>query len=75
MHSLDGTNPKAVLAPDEIQILKRDAKFPQPDGTMSHFIVGDVLISRYPCKLPTDVQKVKAVAKPELSNYFDAIAI
>lgn len=66
-------DPKGVLAPDEIQILTRDAKFPQPDGTMSHFIVGDVLIARYPCKLPTDVQKVKAVTKPELSNYIDVI--
>ncbi|KAI6047736.1 RNA dependent RNA polymerase-domain-containing protein [Pisolithus marmoratus] len=66
-------NPYGVLAPDEVQILARDSKFPQPDGTVSHFIVGDVLLARYPCKLPTDVQKVKAVVKSELSNYVDVI--
>ncbi|KIO08385.1 hypothetical protein M404DRAFT_997314 [Pisolithus tinctorius Marx 270] len=66
-------DPCGILAPDEVQILTRDAKFLQPDGTISHFVVGDVLLARYPCKLPTDVRKVTAVVKPQLSNYVDVI--
>jgi hypothetical protein len=36
-------------------------------------IVGDVLVSREPCLLPTDVRKVKAVNKIELAYYKDVI--
>ncbi|KIJ68575.1 hypothetical protein HYDPIDRAFT_106781 [Hydnomerulius pinastri MD-312] len=66
-------DPSGTLAPDEVQILSRDARLLQPDGTKTHAVLGDVLLTRHPCKLPTDVQKVKAVMKPELQQYTDVI--
>ncbi|KAF9244585.1 RNA dependent RNA polymerase-domain-containing protein [Melanogaster broomeanus] len=66
-------DPFGTLAPDEIQILSHDASFVLPDGTKSHVVLGDVLLTRHPCKLPTDVQKVKAVLKPQLQHYKDVI--
>lgn len=66
-------DPSGTLAPDEVQILARDAIFPLPNGTMSHCVMGDVLLARHPCKLPTDTQKVKAVVKPQLRSYVDVI--
>ncbi|KAL4070840.1 RNA dependent RNA polymerase-domain-containing protein [Scleroderma citrinum] len=66
-------DPSGTLAPDEVQILAGKAIFPLPDGTMSNCVVGDVLLARHPCKVPTDTQKVKAVAKPQLCSYVDVI--
>lgn len=37
-------DPSGTLAPDEVQILARDAIFPLPNGTMSHCVMGDVLV-------------------------------
>ena len=34
---------------------------------------GDVLVTRHPCLLPTDIQRVRAVIRPELSMYRDVI--
>lgn len=36
-------------------------------------ITGNVLVSRNPCILPTDVQRVRAVYKPELETFYDVI--
>ncbi|KAG0708740.1 RNA dependent RNA polymerase-domain-containing protein [Suillus ampliporus] len=66
-------DPSGTLAPDEVQILSRDSKFRCPDGTESNVVLGDVLLTRHPCKLPTDTQKVRAVEKPELRHYTDVI--
>ena len=30
-----------------------------PDGTHTDIIVGEVLLARHPCKLPTDIRKVR----------------
>lgn len=48
------TDPTGTLAHDEVQILARDAKFLLPDETMSHAILGDVVVrhSRMGCYLP-----------------------
>ncbi|KAF9229158.1 hypothetical protein BS17DRAFT_742893 [Gyrodon lividus] len=66
-------DPFGTLAPDEVQILSQDVSFLLPDGTKSHIVLGEVLLTRHPCKLPTDVQKVKAVLKPQLQHYPDVI--
>ncbi|OAX44361.1 hypothetical protein K503DRAFT_846492 [Rhizopogon vinicolor AM-OR11-026] len=66
-------DPYGILAHDEVQILSRDSKFRCPDGTESNVVLGDVLLTRYPCKLPTDAQKVRAVEKSELRHYTDVI--
>ncbi|KAL9101734.1 MAG: hypothetical protein Q9163_003032 [Psora crenata] len=67
-------DPLAVLAEDEIHLgfsnSFRDAKsgFNQ---TMLHNI--DVIVARFPAHLPSDVQRVRAVFKPELRAYRDTI--
>ncbi|KAG1757697.1 RNA dependent RNA polymerase-domain-containing protein [Suillus lakei] len=66
-------DPSGTLAPDEVQILSKDSKFRCHDGTESNVVLGDVLLTRHPCKLPTDTQKVRAVEKPELRHYTDVI--
>lgn len=37
-------DPSGTLAPDEVQIIAKNAIFPLPDGTVSHFVIGDVLV-------------------------------
>ncbi|KIJ24720.1 hypothetical protein M422DRAFT_274445 [Sphaerobolus stellatus SS14] len=49
--------------------------FPGPDGVEVEVLVGDILVGRYPCKLPTDVKKVKAVNKLELHQYVDVFIL
>lgn len=36
-------------------------------------ILGEVLVTRDPCVLPTDVRKVRAVNREELRGYYDVI--
>jgi hypothetical protein len=40
-----------------------------------HVITGDVVIGRYPMRLPSDLQKVKAVDIPEYSLYTDVVIV
>ncbi|KAI9508083.1 RNA dependent RNA polymerase-domain-containing protein [Russula earlei] len=62
-----------VLNEGEIHVKSSKRHFLRPDGQKSDRVIGDVLVTRSPCKLPTDVQKVKAVFKPELDDYVDVI--
>lgn len=39
-----------------------------PDGIYTDIILGDVLLTRHPCKLPTDIQKV-SITKLELAKH------
>lgn len=63
-----------VLAPDEVHLCF-STKF--PDGTdaseLSDLDGVDVLVARAPAHLPSDVQKVRAVFKPELRHLRDII--
>ncbi|KAJ6489328.1 RNA dependent RNA polymerase-domain-containing protein, partial [Mycena vitilis] len=62
-----GTSLMAFLVPDELGLLgpgelffkssQRDIR--TPDGSHTDTLLGEVLITRHPCKLPTDVQKVR----------------
>ncbi|KAJ1029054.1 hypothetical protein NDA18_002683 [Ustilago nuda] len=40
---------------------------------LNHVPEGDVLVTRHPCLLPTDIRKVRAVVRPELSTYEDVV--
>ena len=40
----------------------RDPAFKDHHGRESHVLLGDALIYRYPCKLPSDTQKVSGVS-------------
>lgn len=46
-----------------------------PDGLETDMILGDVLLTRHPCKLPTDVVKWRCVDKPRLRNRTDVIIL
>lgn len=66
-------DPYGVLGPDEIQIKSSHRNLVGIDGLETDIILGDVLITRNPCKVPTDVRKVKAVEHPLLRNFLDVI--
>ncbi|KII91170.1 hypothetical protein PLICRDRAFT_696285 [Plicaturopsis crispa FD-325 SS-3] len=66
-------DPYGVLGPDEIYVRSSHSEFNTADGLASDTLVGDVLITRHPCKVPTDTQKVRAVDRPELRMYTDVI--
>ncbi|KAI0065260.1 hypothetical protein BV25DRAFT_1913873 [Artomyces pyxidatus] len=66
-------DPFGVLEEGEIHVKASSRILQLPDGRYSDKVVGDVLVTRNPCKLPTDVQKVRAVFKGELDNYTDVI--
>jgi hypothetical protein len=63
---------QGVLAPNEVQLC-----FSRPfdNGDESLYDIGgfDVLVARCPAHLPSDIQKVKAVFKPELRHLKDVI--
>ncbi|CAK5272930.1 unnamed protein product [Mycena citricolor] len=63
-----------VLGENEIHFKSSRREFNVgPDGLETDIILGDVLMTRNPCKVPTDVRKVKAVKKIELHDVVDVI--
>ncbi|EAU84841.2 hypothetical protein CC1G_00360 [Coprinopsis cinerea okayama7 len=75
----------AMIVPDKRGILKEGEIFFRSshrdlldrDGEKTDIITGDVLITRYPCKLPTDIQKAscKAVDHPGLHDLVGVIIL
>ncbi|KDQ11268.1 hypothetical protein BOTBODRAFT_177510 [Botryobasidium botryosum FD-172 SS1] len=75
-HSLDAfvvPDPSGTLQPREISIRLSKPVLNPRTGLETTVILGDVLVTRHPCKVPSDVQKVKAVDYPELRPYTDVI--
>ncbi|KAF9225222.1 hypothetical protein BS17DRAFT_794858 [Gyrodon lividus] len=66
-------DPYGVLEEGEIHFRSSEMITNPTTGAQSDIITGYVLVSRSPTRLPSDVQKVKAVSHPKLSNYFDVI--
>ena len=73
-HALMIADPLAILEENEVHVgfstLFRDPKSGWAE-TMIHD--EDVLVARLPALLPSDIQKVRAVFKPELRRYRDVI--
>uniref|UniRef100_A0A0W0F1S2 RNA-dependent RNA polymerase n=2 Tax=Moniliophthora roreri TaxID=221103 RepID=A0A0W0F1S2_MONRR len=69
-------DPLGVLEPDEIYY-KSSEGFTDPETGITHLVLtGDVLIGRYPLRLPSDIQRVKAVDKSDrLSKYQDVLVV
>ncbi|KAI0701242.1 RNA dependent RNA polymerase-domain-containing protein [Cerioporus squamosus] len=68
-------DPHGVLKEDEIQFKStKDLKDPV-EHSQPHIILGEVLIYRNPCRLPSDVRKVTAVQYPELAEYTNVIVL
>ncbi|KAF9532775.1 RNA dependent RNA polymerase-domain-containing protein [Crepidotus variabilis] len=66
-------DPFGILGPDEIQIKSSRRNLKTNDGLLTDVITGEVLITRSPCKLPTDVRKVLAVEHSQLAHLVDVI--
>ncbi|KAF4572819.1 hypothetical protein EYR36_007329 [Pleurotus pulmonarius] len=68
-------DPKGVLREGEVYY-KPSSPFRHPiSGELLHTLKGDILIGRYPMRLASDVQKVKAVEAHELQNYVDVLIL
>ncbi|CAK5275618.1 unnamed protein product [Mycena citricolor] len=78
-----GMSAMAFLVPDELGVLGEGEFFFKSsrhdlqtgDGMPTDILIGPALITRHPCKLPTDVQKWTAVDKPELRHFTDVIVL
>ncbi|KAF7300712.1 Dimethylaniline monooxygenase [Mycena chlorophos] len=62
-----------ILEPDEIHFKSSKRDFAQDSGPATDIVLGDVLITRNPCKVPSDVRKVKAVRHREFHDVLDVI--
>ncbi|WVW80195.1 hypothetical protein I302_102172 [Kwoniella bestiolae CBS 10118] len=74
----------AFIVPDSLQILAPDELFicfsskgPIDETTQIplNYLEGEVLAYRSPCKVPTDVRRLRAVYKPELAYLKDCIVL
>ncbi|EJU04097.1 hypothetical protein DACRYDRAFT_14289 [Dacryopinax primogenitus] len=63
----------SALKPGEIFLRMSRERVDSRTGMATDVVVGDVLIVRHPCKLPSDIQLVKAVDCPELRHWKDVI--
>ncbi|KAJ6485142.1 RNA dependent RNA polymerase-domain-containing protein [Mycena vitilis] len=78
-----GMSAMAFLIPDELGVLEAGEFFLKSsrhdlqtrDGLPTDILLGPALITRHPCKLPTDVQKWMAVDRPELRHFTDVIVL
>ncbi|OBZ77695.1 RNA-dependent RNA polymerase 2 [Grifola frondosa] len=68
-------DPYDVLGPGEVHVKSSHRNLVDQEGNYTDVIVGDVLVTRHPCKLPTDVQKVRAVFHEKLRNCLDVIVV
>ncbi|CAL1696986.1 unnamed protein product [Somion occarium] len=68
-------DPCGVLEPGEVHIKSSVRNLVNQNGDQTDIILGDVLLTRHPCKVPTDVQKAVAVHKEKLSQYTDVIVV
>ncbi|KAF7355393.1 RNA-dependent RNA polymerase [Mycena sanguinolenta] len=78
-----GMSAMAFLVPDELGVLQEGEFFFKTsrhdlqtrDGLHTDILLGPALITRHPCKLPTDVQKWVGVDRPELRYFTDVIVL
>lgn len=65
-------DPYGVLEQGQIFIKTSRLLF-EVDNQLRDHLTGPVLITRHPCRVPSDVQKVEAVWRDELARYTDVI--
>ncbi|KIK68052.1 hypothetical protein GYMLUDRAFT_216523 [Collybiopsis luxurians FD-317 M1] len=68
-------DPEGVLEEGQIYFKSSTRSILMHDGQYTDVLVGPVVVTRHPCKLPTDAQKWYAVDRPELRHYTDVIII
>ncbi|KAJ7128080.1 RNA dependent RNA polymerase-domain-containing protein [Mycena filopes] len=62
-----------VLEENQIHFKSSRREFQNDDGLETDTILGEVLMTRNPCKVPTDVRKVTAVKHNQLHDIVDVI--
>ncbi|KAF7349229.1 Dimethylaniline monooxygenase [Mycena sanguinolenta] len=62
-----------VLHENEIHFKSSRRQFLNSEGVETDTVIGDVLMTRNPCKVPTDVRKLKAVKHEKLHDLVDVI--
>ncbi|KAI5893502.1 uncharacterized protein SCHCODRAFT_02538659 [Schizophyllum commune H4-8] len=68
-------DPTGRLQPGQMYFKSSSRDLVGLDGTPTDQVLGDALITRNPCKLPTDVQKWTFVDEPQLRHLFDVIVL
>ncbi|KAI0944787.1 hypothetical protein AcW1_001640 [Taiwanofungus camphoratus] len=68
-------DPCNVLEAGEVHIKSSRRNLIDRNGKPTDLVLGDVLVTRHPCKVPSDCQKVRAVFHERLRNYVDVIVI
>ncbi|KAL1661582.1 RNA dependent RNA polymerase-domain-containing protein [Schizophyllum commune] len=68
-------DPTGKLQPGQMYFKSSSRDLVGLDGTPTDQVLGDALITRNPCKLPTDVQKWTFVDEPQLRYLFDVIVL
>ncbi|KAJ8086723.1 hypothetical protein PM082_005546 [Marasmius tenuissimus] len=62
-------DPRGFLDEGQVYFKSAHRNLLTKEGLVTDTVIGDVLVTRHPCKLPTDVQKWEAVDCPQLRNY------
>ncbi|KAI0089888.1 RNA dependent RNA polymerase-domain-containing protein [Irpex rosettiformis] len=68
-------DPLGVLEPGQCQIKFSSHKVKGADGIPTDMILGPVLLTRHPCKVPSDIQKAVGVFRHELRYFVDVIVV
>ncbi|PPR02365.1 hypothetical protein CVT24_011709 [Panaeolus cyanescens] len=68
-------DPFGILEEGEIFYQFSDIRKHPVTGLPFSILEGDVLVGRYPIRLPSDMRKAKAVNKPQFRNYMNLIII
>ncbi|KAJ7145397.1 RNA dependent RNA polymerase-domain-containing protein [Mycena crocata] len=62
-----------VLEENEVHFKSSRREFQMDGDVETDIVIGDVLMTRNPCKVPTDVRKLKAVKNSKLHDLVDVI--
>ncbi|KAJ4498650.1 RNA dependent RNA polymerase-domain-containing protein [Lentinula lateritia] len=68
-------DPEDVLEEGEVYFKSSARGLLTQDEQYTDVLVGSVVVTRHPCKLPTDAQKWRAVDRPELRHYTDILIL
>ncbi|KAJ4478201.1 RNA dependent RNA polymerase-domain-containing protein [Lentinula aciculospora] len=68
-------DPECVLEEGEVYFKSSTRGLLIQDEQYTDVLVGSVVVTRHPCKLPTDAQKWQAVDRSELRHYTDVLIL
>ncbi|KAG6836003.1 hypothetical protein H0H93_012337, partial [Arthromyces matolae] len=68
-------DPLGVLKDGEVYYRSSEPVLRREEQSFFSVLTGDVLLGRYPVRLSSDIQKVKAVDHPKLAPYVDVLVV